>query len=52
VKHPPRREQGRTLYHSRQFRDDEQHFERFDEALKWLEKIALPARRKARRRRA
>ena len=52
VKHPPRREQGRTLYHSRQFRDDEQCFERFDEALKWLEKIALPSRRKRRRRRA
>ena len=51
VKNPPRRQQGRTLYHRRQFRDDEQHFERFDEALKWLEKLALPARRKARRRR-
>jgi len=52
VKHPPRRVSGRTLYHSRQFRDDERGFERFDEALKFLEKIALPVRRKRRRRRA
>ena len=48
VKHPPRRDSGRTLYHSRQFRDDERRFERFDEALKFLDKIARPARRKRR----
>jgi len=55
IKHPPRRLSGRTIYHSQQFRSDEQHFERFDEALKWLEKIALPVRRrpiKKRRRRS
>ena len=52
VKHPPRRVSGRTLYHSRQFRDEERGFEHFDEALKFLEKIALPVRRKRRRRRA
>jgi hypothetical protein len=50
VKHPPRRASGRTLYHSRQFRDDERRFEQFDDALKFLENIALPARRKRRRR--
>ena len=50
VKHPPRRDSGRTLYHSRQFRDDERRFERFDEALKFLDKIALPRRRKRHRR--
>lgn len=50
VKHPPRRDSGRTLYHSRQFRDDERLFEHFDEALTFLDKIALPARRKRRKR--
>jgi hypothetical protein len=55
VKHPPRRLSGRTIYHSQQFRSDERDFEQFDEALKWLEKIALPVRRrrlKTRRRRS
>jgi hypothetical protein len=46
VKHPPRRLSERTIYHSPQFRSDERRFERFDEALKWLEKIALPVRRR------
>jgi hypothetical protein len=47
---PPRRVvSGRTVYHSRSFRDDERRFERFDEAMKWLEKIAAPARRRARK---
>ena len=50
VKHPPRRDSGRTLYHGRQFRDDERRFERFDDALKFLDKMALPARRKRRKR--
>jgi hypothetical protein len=49
VKHPPRLVQGRTIYHSRQFRSDERRFEQFEEALKWLEKIALPARRRRRK---
>jgi hypothetical protein len=54
VKHPPRLASARTIYHGRQFRSDERRFEQLDDALKWLEKIALPARRrrrKARRRR-
>jgi hypothetical protein len=52
VKHPARIISGRTVYHGRAFRDDERLFERFDEALKWLEKIAVsPAARTRRRRR-
>lgn len=49
VKHPPRRSSSRTVYHSRQFRSDERRFGQFDEALKWLEKVALPARRRPRK---
>jgi hypothetical protein len=51
VKHPARLISGRTIYHGPGFREDERRFERFDEAVKWLEKIALPARRKTRKRR-
>jgi hypothetical protein len=51
VKHPRLVVSGRTVYHSRSFRDDERRFERFEEALEWLEKIATPARRRARKRR-
>jgi len=51
VKHPARIVSGRTIYHGRPFRDDERLFEHFDEALKWLEKIAVPARGRSRRRR-
>ena len=51
AKHLPRRHAGRTVYHSRQFRDDEVKFERYDEAVKWLDKIAAPARRKRKPRR-
>ena len=50
VKHPPRQVSGRTVYHSPQFRIDERRFGQFDEALKWLEKIALPVRRRPRKR--
>jgi hypothetical protein len=50
VKHIPRRDGGRTIYHSREFRADERRFEQFDEALKWLDKISLPVRRRRRRR--
>lgn len=50
VKHPARRGAGRTIYHSQSFRHDERRFERFDEALKHLDKIAAPARRRTRRR--
>lgn len=48
VKHPPKAAGGRTVYHSRQFRADEGRFERFDEALKILEQIALPRKRRRR----
>ena len=51
VKHPARVVSGRTVYHGRPFREDERLFERFDEALKWLEKIAVTARGRSRRRR-
>lgn len=49
IKHPRRVVSGRTVYHSANFREDERQFDRFEEALKWLEKIATPARRRARR---
>ena len=49
IKHPRRVVSGRTVYHGRGFREDEQRFERFEEALKWLEKIASPARRRTRK---
>lgn len=49
IKHAARMVDGRTIYHGRQFRTDERRFERFDEALRWLDKIASPARRRTRR---
>jgi hypothetical protein len=51
VKHPPRVVSGRTIYHGREFRKEERSFERFDEAIKWLEKIAPPSRGRARKKR-
>lgn len=50
VKHPARRENGRTVYHSPQFRADERRFDRYDEAVKWLEQIVsrVRSRRRAR----
>jgi hypothetical protein len=52
VKHPARLISGRTSYHGPAFRDEERLFERFDEALKWLEKQAMtPASRSGRRKR-
>src|SRR5947207_12454306 len=50
VKHPPRVIDGRTSYHGPAFRRDERRFKEFNEAVKWLEKIATPARRKTRKR--
>ncbi len=50
IKHSPRAVGGRTIYHGREFRDDERRFERFDEALKFLEQIASPVRKRRRRR--
>lgn len=49
VKHPPRVIAGRNSFHGAAFREEERRFERFEEALKWLEKIALPARSKSRK---
>ncbi len=49
VAHPPRVVSGRTIYHSRQFRSDERRFERFDEVLKWMERLASPVRRKSKK---
>ena len=51
VQHPPRIVSGRTIYHGRAFRDEERRFERFDEALKWMEQLASK-RGKTRRRRS
>lgn len=51
VKHPARVVSGRTSYHGRSFRDDERLFERFDEAVKWLEKITVRTGGRKRRRR-
>jgi hypothetical protein len=52
VKHPPRLAGGRTIYHGAEFRADEQRFDRVNEAIEWLERIAAPVRRKARRKRS
>jgi hypothetical protein len=49
IKHPQRLVNGRKISHDRKFRDDERRFEDFDEATKWLEKNALPVRRRRRR---
>jgi len=51
VKHPAHVVSGRTVYHGRPFREDERRFERFDEALKWLEEIGVSGRGRTRRRR-
>lgn len=51
ARHLPRRVADRTIYHSRQFRTDELQFERYHEAVKWLDKIAAPARRRRKPRR-
>ena len=51
VQHPPRVVSGRTIYHGRAFREAERRFERFDEALKWMAKLAA-RRSKTRSRRS
>ncbi|HZM88141.1 MAG TPA: M48 family peptidase [Blastocatellia bacterium] len=51
VKHPARIVSGRTVYHGRAFRDEERRYERFEEALKWLEKVAVSRAGQTRRRR-
>jgi len=52
VKHPPKLVGERTIYHSAQFRDDEKRFHQVEEATRWLERIAAPVRKRARRRRS
>jgi hypothetical protein len=52
AKHQPRRVADRTVYHPPQFRADELQFERYQEAVKWLDKIAAPSRRRKPRRRS
>jgi hypothetical protein len=49
VKHPQRLVNGRKIIHSTEFRAEERRFEKFIEANKWLEQIALPVRRRVRR---
>lgn len=51
VVHPTRVVNGKRLIHSAAFRRDERRFARFDEAEKWLEKIATRRRAEARTRR-
>jgi hypothetical protein len=51
VKHPARVVGGRTRYHSGAFRQEERRFERFDEAVKQLEKLASGPNRGSRKRR-
>ncbi|HZS08590.1 MAG TPA: M48 family peptidase [Blastocatellia bacterium] len=40
IKHRPRLINGRRIFHTNNFRSDEQRFARFDEAMKWLESLA------------
>lgn len=37
LKYPPKEDGGRTLYHGPEFRREERRFERFREAVNWLE---------------
>jgi hypothetical protein len=46
VKHPPKLESGRMVYHSRAFRADERLFEFFEEALKFLDQFSSITQRK------
>ena len=52
IKHPPRHQGNRTIYHGPEFREDERRYERFKEAGQWLSEIAAPVRRRRKRRRA
>jgi hypothetical protein len=49
VKHPPRVTTGRSIYHSASFRSDERRFERYGEAVGYLDRMALPTRRVTRK---
>jgi hypothetical protein len=44
IKHEARMINGRRFYHTEAFRSDERRFARFDEAQRWLEKIARQRR--------
>ena len=48
ARYPPRVSAGRTSYHGREFRAAEKQFERFEEAVEWLEKLSSSIRRKQR----
>jgi hypothetical protein len=49
IKHPQRYVDGRKIIHGAEFRAEERRFQNFLEANKWLEQIALPVRRRLRR---
>jgi hypothetical protein len=49
MKHPPRPQGNRTIFHGPEFRADEQLYERFKEAGQWLSQIATPVRRRRKR---
>lgn len=40
IKHRPRLINGRRIFHTNSFRNEEQRFARFDEAMNWLENLA------------
>jgi len=46
IKHKARVVSGRTVYHSREFRSEEKRFQRFGEAVNWLEGNATALRRR------
>lgn len=48
VKHPPRPRNGRTIYHSDEFRAEEKKYELFQEALEWLDEFPSSVRRRRR----
>jgi hypothetical protein len=46
IKHPPRSNGSRRIYHSREFRADERRFENYDRAVEFLQQIASTVRRR------
>jgi hypothetical protein len=44
IKHPARLINGRRYYHTTAFRQDERRFPHYDDAQKWLERIARQRR--------
>ena len=47
IKHPPKTVRGRFTYHGDGFRRDEKRFERFKDALRWLDEAPAPRRRRS-----